>query len=97
MYSDFFQEVMTVIDNITPCKTERIKGDTQNWFDGEVLQKLSLREKIFKKIERTRLHNDKELNKKTKYYPLKFIPAKKQAVFDKVLVNQKNVKHLEIS
>ena len=29
-YSDFFQKLMTVIDNIAHCKTKRVKGNTQN-------------------------------------------------------------------
>ena len=33
-YLDFFQKLMRVIDNVAPCKTKRVKGSTQNWFDG---------------------------------------------------------------
>ena len=76
-YSDFFQKLMTVIDNVAPCKTKRVKGNTQNWFDGEVLEKLRSRDK--------RLHIDKELYKKAKYDAQKLIAAKKQAFFDEKL------------
>ena len=38
-YSDFFQKVMAVIDNVAPCKAIRVKGNAQNWFDREVLEK----------------------------------------------------------
>ena len=37
-YSNFFQKLMTVIDKIAPYKSKRVKGDTQKWFDGEVLE-----------------------------------------------------------
>ena len=57
-YSDFFQKLMTVIDNIAPCKTKRVRGNTQNWFDGEVLEKLRSRDKLFKAFKKTRLHTD---------------------------------------
>ena len=60
-YSDFFQKLMTVIDNIAPCKTKRVRGNTQNWFDGEVLEKLRSRGKLFKAFKKTRLHIDREL------------------------------------
>ena len=41
-YSDFFYKIMmTVIDKITPFKTKRVTGNTQKWFDGEVLEKLN--------------------------------------------------------
>ena len=62
------------------------KENTQNWFDGEVLEKLRSRDK-------TRLHINKELHKKAKYNAQKLIAAKKQAFFDEkkeVLANQKN-------
>ena len=30
---------MTVIDNVAPSKTKRVKRNAQNWFDGEALEK----------------------------------------------------------
>ena len=32
-YSDFFQKLMTAIDNVAACKTKPVKGNTQNWYD----------------------------------------------------------------
>ena len=75
-YSDFFQEIMTVIDKITPFKTKRVKGNTQKGFDGEVLEKLNSRDKLFQKFKKSRLHIDKELFKKAKYEALKLIARK---------------------
>ena len=49
-YSNFFQKLMTVIDKIAPYKSKRVKGNTQKWFAGEVLEKLNLRNKLFKKF-----------------------------------------------
>ena len=37
-----FKKLMTVIDKIGPYKSKRVKGNTQKWFDGEVLEKLNL-------------------------------------------------------
>ena len=84
-YLDFFQKLMTVIDNVAPCKTKRVKGNTQNWFDAEVLEKLRSRDKLFKMFTKTRLHFDKELYKKAKYDAQKLIAAKKQVFFDEKL------------
>ena len=84
-YSDVFQKLMTVIDDVAPCKTKRVKGNTQNWFDGEVLEKLRSRDKLFEAFQKTRLHIDKELYKKAKYDALQLIAAKKQAFFDEKL------------
>ena len=68
---------MTVIDNVAPCKTKRVKGNTQNWFDGEVLEKLRPRDKLVKALKKTRLHIDKKLYKKAKYDAQKLIVTKK--------------------
>ena len=56
------------------------------WFDGEVLEKLNSRDKLFQKFKKSRLHIDKELLKKVKYETLKLISTKKQAfVKEKIL------------
>ena len=76
---------MTVIEKIAPYKSKRIKGNTQICFDGEVLEKLNLRNKLFKKFSKSRLHIDKELYKKSKYDALKQTASKKQAFFEEKL------------
>ena len=72
---------MTVIDKIASYKSKRVKGNTQKWFDGEVLEKLNLRNKLFKKFKKSRLHIDKELYKISKYDALKLIASKKISIF----------------
>ena len=67
---------MTVFDNVAPCKTKRVKEDTQNWFDGEVIEKFRSRDKLFKVFKKTRLHIDKKLNKNAKYDAQKYISGK---------------------
>ena len=76
---------MTFTDNVAPCNTKRVKGNTQNWFDGEVLEKLRSRDKLFKAFKKTRLHINKQLYKKAKYDAQKLIAAKKQTFFDEKL------------
>ena len=73
---------MKVTDNVAPCKTQRVKGNTQNWCDGEVLEKLRSRDKLFQVFKKTRLHIDRKLYKKAKYDARKLIAVKKQAFFD---------------
>ena len=36
-----------VIDNIVPCKTKRVEA---NWFDGNVLENIKTRDKLFKRF-----------------------------------------------
>ena len=90
----FFHKLMTVIDKITPYKSKRVKGNTQKWFDGKVLEKLNLRNKLFKKFKKSRLHIDKELYKKSKYDALRLIASKNKHFLkrcsQKLLVNPKN-------
>ena len=85
---------MTVIDKIAPFKTERVKGNNQKWFDGEVLEKLNSWDKLFPKFKKSRLHIDKDLFKKAKYEALKLIQQKSKLLLNKksqkVLVNQKS-------
>ena len=52
------------------------KRNTQKWFDGEMLEKLNLRNKLLKKFNKSRLHIDKELYTKSKYDALKLTVSK---------------------
>ena len=39
-YSDFTGKVASVIDEITPIKEVRVKSNSQDWFDAEIMKKL---------------------------------------------------------
>ena len=84
-YSNFFQKLITVIEKIARYKSKRVKGNTQKWFDGEVLEKLNLGNKLFKKFKKSRLYIDKKLYKKSKYDALKLTSSKKQAFSEEKL------------
>ena len=62
-YFNLSQKLMTVIDKIVPYKSKQVKVNTQKWFDGDVLEKLNLRNKLFKKLKKSRLRIDKKLYK----------------------------------
>ena len=72
-------------DSHWQCKTKRIKWNTQNWFDAEVLEQLSSWDKLFQKFKRTRLHINNNLNKKAKYDTPRLLAPKKQPFFEKKL------------
>ena len=55
-YSSFFQQKRTVIDNIAPCKTKRVKTNTQKWFDRKVLENINTTDKLFKSFMKSRFH-----------------------------------------
>ena len=51
---------MAVIDNLAPSKNKPIKGTSQDWFDAEIMEKISERDKLFKKFKMSRLHVNKD-------------------------------------
>ena len=36
-YNDFIQKIMNVIDKVAPLKERRVKHNSQEWFDGEIV------------------------------------------------------------
>ena len=98
-YSNFVQKIMPIIDKIAPYRNKRITGNTHNWFDSEVLEKLNARYKLFKKRKIYRLNIDKKSNKKPKCDTSKLIITKKfkhslKRSFQKQLTNLKNYGNL---
>ena len=57
-YSDLIQRITQVINKIAHFKEIRIKKLTQDWFDGEILDKIILRDKRVKKFKAFRLNID---------------------------------------
>ena len=51
-YENFIQKLMSITDKLARFKTERVKGNSQEWFDDEVLESIALRNKLFKKFKR---------------------------------------------
>ena len=87
-YSNFIQKLMEVIDKVAPVKNKRIKRNSQEWFDSEISEKLIIRDKLFKKYKKTRLHVDKEIYKRARY-SVQNIIAKKKINSKSVSVNLK--------
>ena len=58
-YPDFIQRMTSVIDTIAPSKEIRIKNCSHDWFDGEILDKIILRDKRLKEFKASRLNIDK--------------------------------------
>ena len=56
-YSNFIQKLMRVIDLVAPIKSSRIKQNSQEWFDGEVAEKITVRDKLFKKFKYIKQRN----------------------------------------
>ena len=63
-HSNFIQKPTSVIDEIAPCKTKRVKGNSKEWFDSVVSEGINNRDKLFKKLKKSRLPFDQENYKK---------------------------------
>ena len=77
-YSNFIRKVIGVIDLVAPIKSRRIKQNSQEQLDGELAEKISVRDKLFKKFKKSKLHIDKEIYKIARYEVQKLISYKKK-------------------
>ena len=66
-YSDFIQNFIRVIDLVARIKSGRIKQNSQEWFNGEIAEKINVRDKLFKKFKKSKLRIDKEIYKIARY------------------------------
>ena len=63
-YSNSIEKLTSVIDKIAPCQTKRVKGNSKEWFDSVVSEGINNRDKLFKKLKKSRLPFDQENYKK---------------------------------
>ena len=68
---------MAVIDNLPFSKSKRIKGTSQDWFDAEIMEKISERNKIIKKFKKFPLHVNKDNCKEARNEVQKLIHTSK--------------------
>ena len=78
---------MSVTDKLSSFKTKRVKGNSQEWFDGEVLESIALRDKLFKKFKRSKLNVDKEIYNKARNRSHRLILQKKEYFKNKLKEN----------
>ena len=52
---------MRVIDLVATIKSKRIRQNSQQWFTGEVAEKINVHDKLFKKFKKSKFHIDKEI------------------------------------
>ena len=77
-YPDFIQCMTSVINKIAPFKEIRIKNYSHGWFDGEILDKIILRDKCLKKFKDSRLNIDEQLYKEAKKLCRNLLKSKKE-------------------
>ena len=77
-YLDFIQRITSVINRIAPFKEIRVKSYSHDWFDGEILDKVILRDKRLKKFKDPRLNIDDSCIKKQKQMYTNLLKTKKE-------------------
>ena len=63
-YTDSFDKLMKVMNEIAPSKEIRIKSYSQDWFDREVADVIHVREKLFLKFRKSKIDINEEIYKK---------------------------------
>ena len=81
-YSDFLSKLTDVINQVAPLKQSKVKNRSQEWFDGEVAEKISERDKLFKKFKKSRLHVDEICFKEARNVAENLIKKKKKECFE---------------
>ena len=81
-YSDLVEKITETINKIAPMKQSRIKSNSQDWFDGEVAEKIAIRENLFKKFKKSQLQIDKELYNEARNRVFNLIKKKKKEFYE---------------
>ena len=87
-YSHFLQLISPVFDEIAPTKEIRVRSNTQEWMNEEVLEGIRIRDKLFSKFKRTKFHSDHVNFRKVRNTVLSLIrKRKKNCVIGKINEN----------
>ena len=84
-FSDVNSAYSDLVNNLTPYKTIRVKNQSNEWFDGELAEQISNRDKLFKKFKKSKLHIDELIYKEAKNTVQRLIKEKKKNFFSKKL------------
>ena len=77
-YSHFLQLITSVIDKLAPLKEIRVRNNTQEWMDEEVLEGIRIRDKLLSKFKKTKTHTDHVNFRKARNRVLSLIRKKKK-------------------
>ena len=77
-------KITQVVNNLAPYKTIRKKNQSNEWFDGELAEQISNRDKLFKKFKKSKLHIDELIYKEAKNTVQRLIEEKKKFFIEKI-------------
>ena len=92
--NDFFHKLIEVVNRIAPLKTVRKKNTSSEWSDSEIAEKLSVRDKLFKKFKLSSLNIDWEINKESRNDVQRLIQYKKKNYFEEKLTKNFTIKYM---
>ena len=78
-------KITQVINNCALYKTIRVKNQSNEWFDGELAEQISNRDKLFKKFKESKLHIDELIYTEAKNTVQRLIKEKTKKFFSKKL------------
>ena len=64
---DFSDKLMQAVDGIAPYREFRVKGHTEDWFDGEIMERIQNRNKLLKKYKKLKLEVDDQMYREAKF------------------------------
>ena len=69
-YSDVTSKIFDVVNKVAPTKTIIAKDNTNEWFDGEIKEKIATGDKLLRKFNKTKSSVDKiyTIQRSKKYY-----------------------------
>ena len=80
---------------MAPTKTIGVKNNTNEWFDGEIAEKIAARDKLFRKFQKSNLSVDEILYKEARNTVQAIIKDKKRKLLqEKLSENIRNTKEL---
>ena len=77
-------KITQVENNLAPYKTIRKKNQSNKWFDGELAEQISNRDKLFKKFKKSKLHINELIYKEAKNTVQRLIKEKKKFFIKKI-------------
>ena len=56
-FVDFSEKQMQAGDEIAPCREFRVKGQTEDWFYGEIMERIKNRDILLKKYKKVKIRS----------------------------------------
>ena len=83
-YQNLIQKLMIVINKLAPSQFKQVKGNSQKWLDGDVVESKSLQNKLCRKFNCSKFNVDKEIYSKAHNKSHKLILQKKYSTLRKI-------------